>query len=114
MNAVLDQSSCLVAIRANYARNQVVVTNDLERAGQRWRIINASDRKLAVDNNEDDLEDKSVQLRFVRSTESRGLTTSIDGNYGIFPIACRIPTMRFSLHAQLALPAVRPLWHSCV
>ncbi len=60
MNAVLDKSSCLVAIRANYARNQVVVTNDLECADQRWRITNASDGKPAVDNNEDDLEDKSI------------------------------------------------------
>lgn len=61
VNAVLDQSNYSVAIRANDARNPVVVAGDLERVGQRWRITNASVRELAVDDSEDDLEDEQTQ-----------------------------------------------------
>jgi hypothetical protein len=54
VNAVLDQNNYTVAVRAHGERNPVVVTGDLERIGQRWRITNASIRELAADDAEDD------------------------------------------------------------
>jgi hypothetical protein len=57
VNAVLDQNNYSVAIRAHDARNPVVVTGDLERVGQRWRLTNASVRELAVDDTDEDAED---------------------------------------------------------
>ena len=57
VNAVFDQNNYSVAIRAHDARNPVVVTGDLERVGQRWRLTNASVRELAADDADEDAED---------------------------------------------------------
>ena len=54
VNAVLDENNYSVAVRAHEARNPVVVTGDLERVKQRWRLINTSIRELAADDAEDD------------------------------------------------------------
>ena len=56
MNAVLDQDNDAVATRAHGARNPVVVTGDLERSGQRWRLTNANIRELPVNDTDDDVE----------------------------------------------------------
>ena len=52
--SVLDQSNYSVAIRAHEARNPVVVKGDLERIGQRWRVMNAAVRELASDDDDVD------------------------------------------------------------
>ncbi len=52
VSALLDQHNYSVAIRAHDARNPVIVTGDLERIGQRWRLINAAIRELASDDDE--------------------------------------------------------------
>ena len=52
VGSVLDQNNYTVAIRAHEARNPVVVTGDLERVGQRWRVTNANVRELAGDEDE--------------------------------------------------------------
>ena len=54
VGSVLDQNNYSVAIRAHAARNPVIVTGDLERIKQRWRITNATVRELISD--EDDAE----------------------------------------------------------
>ena len=54
VNAVLDQNNYSAAVRAHEARNPVVVTGDLERVKQRWRLTNTSIRELAADDAEDD------------------------------------------------------------
>ena len=53
VNAILDQHNYSVAISAHDARNPVVVTGDLERAGQRWKLTNANIRALGTDDPED-------------------------------------------------------------
>lgn len=60
VNAVLDQNNYSVAIRAHDARNPVVVTGDLERIGQRWRVTNANVRELVVDDTDDDPGDEQA------------------------------------------------------
>ena len=54
VGAVLDRNNYSVAISAHEARNPVVVTGDLERSGQRWRLTNAAVRELASDENDMD------------------------------------------------------------
>lgn len=54
VGAVLDRNNYSVAISAHEARNPVVVTGDLERSGQRWRLTNAAVRELAADENDID------------------------------------------------------------
>ena len=54
VSSVLDQNNYSVAVRAHDARNPVVVTGDLERVGQRWRMTNATVRELAGDDEDDD------------------------------------------------------------
>ena len=54
VNAVLDQNNYSVAVRAHDARNPVVVTGDLERVKQCWRLTNTNIRELAADDAEDD------------------------------------------------------------
>ena len=54
VGSVLDQSNYSVAIRAHEARNPVVVTGDLERIGQRWRVTNATVREVASDDGDDE------------------------------------------------------------
>ena len=49
VGSVLDQSNYSVAIHAHDARNPVIVTGDLERIRQRWRIRNATVRELISD-----------------------------------------------------------------
>lgn len=60
VNAVLDQNNYSAAIRAHDARNPVVVTGDLERVGQRWRLTNASVRELVTNDPEDEAEDQQL------------------------------------------------------
>ena len=54
VGSVLDQSNYSVAIRAHEARNPVIVTGDLERIGQRWRVMNARVRELTGDDGDED------------------------------------------------------------
>ena len=46
VGAVLDQNSYSTAISAHDARNPVIVSGDLERIGQRWRMTNAFIREI--------------------------------------------------------------------
>ncbi len=52
VGAVLDQNNYSIAISAHEARNPVIVHGDLERAGQRWRVTNATVRELTSDEDE--------------------------------------------------------------
>ena len=52
VSSVLDRNNYSVAIRAHDARNPIAVTGDLERIEQRWRVVNATVREVASD--EDD------------------------------------------------------------
>ena len=55
VGAVLDQSNYSIAVRAHDAKLPVIVTGDLERAGQRWQITNANVREIpAADSVEED------------------------------------------------------------
>ena len=54
VSSVLDQNNYSVAISAHKARNPVIVTGDLERVGQRWRVTNAVVREVVSDDVEED------------------------------------------------------------
>ena len=54
VSATLDQRNYSVAIHAHEVRNPVIVTGDLERVKQRWRMTVASVRELVSDDDEDD------------------------------------------------------------
>ncbi len=53
VGAVLDQNNYSIAIKAHEARNPVIVRGDLERAGQRWRVTNATVREPNSDENDE-------------------------------------------------------------
>lgn len=49
VGAMLDQQNYSTAVRAHDARNPVIVTGDLERVNQRWRLTNAIVREFVSD-----------------------------------------------------------------
>ena len=49
VSAVLDQRNYSVAIHAHEANNPVILTGDLERVKQRWRMANAAVREFVTD-----------------------------------------------------------------
>lgn len=49
VNSLLDQRNYSVAIHAHEKRNPVIVSGDLERIKQRWRITNATVREITGD-----------------------------------------------------------------
>ena len=54
VGSVLDQNNYSVAIRAHEARNPVILSGDLERVRQRWRVTNATVRELTSDDGDED------------------------------------------------------------
>ena len=56
VSAILDQRNYSVAIRAHERRNPVIVKGDLERIGQRWRMVKAVIREVAHDDEDEDID----------------------------------------------------------
>jgi hypothetical protein len=54
VRAVLDQTNYSTAVQAHDAQNQVIVTGDLERVGQRWQLTNGNVRDLPTEDANDD------------------------------------------------------------
>jgi hypothetical protein len=58
VRTVLDQANYSIAVKAHDKKQQVIVTGDLERVGQRWQLTNASVRELPGD---DEVEDDAAE-----------------------------------------------------
>jgi hypothetical protein len=57
VTALLDQATYNIAVQAHKAKKPVIVTGDLKRVGQRWKMENATVRELPADEAGDEAEE---------------------------------------------------------